>query len=130
MTALEELRALRDEDREVKKQYDRDRANKSYHNRKEMLAARRNNKELTARANEIRTDNKKRLVELRGNRCGDCKNKYPYYVYDFHHLDPKDKKSVVRFELKWERILEEAEKCVMLCANCHRILHHNKRIAA
>lgn len=46
----------------------------------------------------------------------------------FHHLDPKEK----LFELdsrtierkKDREIIEEFNKCILLCANCHSELHH------
>ena len=31
--------------------------------------------------------------------------------------------------VSWEKLTKEAEKCVMLCANCHRMLHHNHLIS-
>lgn len=50
-------------------------------------------------------------------------------VLDFHHRDPSEKveclgRSVVR---SYETILKEIEKCDVLCANCHRILHAEER---
>jgi hypothetical protein len=48
---------------------------------------------------------------------------------DFHHRVPSEKK----FELAniWgktrKQILEELEKCDVLCANCHRILHYEEK---
>jgi predicted HNH restriction endonuclease len=29
----------------------------------------------------------------------------------------------------WECIMEEAKKCIMLCANCHMITHHGSETA-
>jgi hypothetical protein len=31
---------------------------------------------------------KKQAVEHLGGQCADCGGVFPYYVYDFHHLDP------------------------------------------
>lgn len=46
---------------------------------------------------------------------------------DFHHLDPKTKLSSVSKLLNdhrsRKRILEEVQKCTVLCSNCHRKLH-------
>lgn len=49
---------------------------------------------------------------------------------EFHHADPKEKDfeiaSSSAYEWKWEIILEEINKCVCLCASCHRKVHHNR----
>jgi hypothetical protein len=44
-------------------------------------------------------------------RCADCGQSHPATL-DFHHLDPAK---------------EEIAKCVVLCANCHRIRHWNEK---
>ena len=64
-----------------------------------------------------------------GSKCNDCTVSYPtfpYVVFDFHHLNPKEK------DFNWDKlklqsaetIFEELNKCVLLCANCHRLRHH------
>jgi hypothetical protein len=47
-------------------------------------------------------------------------------IFDFHHIDKINKS----FELgdniesrKWEVVKQELDKCMMLCANCHRKQH-------
>jgi hypothetical protein len=68
---------------------------------------------------------KKQAVAYMGSRCVDCGGTFPYYVYDFHHLDPTRKE--VQFNSlrrrSWEKIKAELDKCILLCANCHRIRH-------
>ena len=46
-------------------------------------------------------------------------------AFDFHHTDPTTKDyDWNRLRLKsWEAIIGELAKCVLLCANCHRIRH-------
>ena len=80
--------------------------------------------------NIYKTNKRKIAVEHLGDKCVDCGNTYPSAVYDFHHL--RDKKecvaNMIRYNLKIETILEEVDKCVLLCANCHRIRHFNEDV--
>lgn len=83
-----------------------------------------------ARQMEARERGRKRklaAIERFGGKCKDCDNSFPPCVFEFHHLDPSKKDvnpSAAMFAPKWER---ELDKCVMLCANCHRIRHHIMR---
>lgn len=57
-------------------------------------------------------------------KCAKCGND-DYRVLEFDHLDKNDKSYNVGEGLKkgfgFESILQEIEKCQVLCANCHRI---------
>lgn len=57
--------------------------------------------------------------------CADCDRKYPYYVMDFDHRDPRTKianvSNLTRQAFSLELIQLELEKCDLVCANCHRI---------
>ena len=69
---------------------------------------------------------KLQLVTYMGGKCTDCAGIFPPRVYDFHHLDPsiKDPKATTLFRKGLTaEVIEELKKCVMLCANCHRIRH-------
>ena len=73
---------------------------------------------------------KQACVDYHGGKCADCGNTFPNPVYDFHHLaedrnNQKDKTigHMTHDCRKWETIQEELDKCVMLCANCHRMRH-------
>lgn len=50
---------------------------------------------------------------------------------DFHHKDPKKKLYAVGSMLERgfskENIMKEASKCMILCANCHRIEHFQEK---
>jgi hypothetical protein len=74
----------------------------------------------------ISKEQKRLAVEYKGGCCVDCGGKYPLPVYDFHHLDPTTKDSSIAVLLnRWgfEAAKEELDKCVLLCANCHRVRH-------
>lgn len=60
------------------------------------------------------------------NICGinDCR------VLEFHHTeDNKDINISEAISKGWslERLQGEIDKCIVVCANCHRILHWNKK---
>ncbi len=59
-------------------------------------------------------------------KCSKCGLK-DSRVLEFHHLiKTKDYKMICRLNsFSKTRIIEEAKKCIPLCANCHRILHYN-----
>ena len=44
---------------------------------------------------------------------------------DFHHLDPSTKSFTIGREQnrRWDSVVEEVNKCVCLCACCHRMVH-------
>ncbi|SRR6266566_1437803 len=79
-------------------------------------------------------ERKKRTLEklnmIRSERgCARCGN-MDFRVLVFHHLDQKTKNfDVCRcLTYGWKRILEEIEKCQVLCQNCHIIVEWEKRI--
>jgi hypothetical protein len=50
---------------------------------------------------------------------------------DFHHEDPATKTESVHRLIsngQYGKAYEELKKCIVLCANCHRIHHHEDRI--
>lgn len=75
---------------------------------------------------ELRRNNKSKAVAHMGSKCFDCNNSFPDCCYDFHHKDSSSVNDVPSTVLhgSWKRILEEMEKCLMLCSNCHRIRHN------
>lgn len=67
--------------------------------------------------------------EMKG--CERCKEKYEYYVLDLHHLEPEhkdDNVSVLLHSGSKKKVEEELKKCIVVCANCHRIIHHEQRV--
>ena len=68
---------------------------------------------------------KLRAIEYLGGSCLDCGGVFPFYVFDFHHLDGNTKSDNPSRSLRrsWEKAKVELDKCVLLCSNCHRGRH-------
>jgi hypothetical protein len=52
-------------------------------------------------------------------------------VLEFHHRDSDKKEdtisNIVQNGWSIKRLLKELKKCDVICANCHKIIHHEKR---
>lgn len=67
---------------------------------------------------------KKQAVEYKGGSCEDCGLVDPCMdIYDFHHIDPSTKDFAISGCRSFEAMKPELDKCVLLCANCHRKRH-------
>ena len=61
--------------------------------------------------------------------CRDCGNR-DYRVLEFHHSGEDKEFNISDRAFKHigsVRLEKEIKKCILLCANCHRILHYLKR---
>lgn len=73
---------------------------------------------------------KRKYVQYLGGRCECCGISLTdsnYAIFDFHHRNPTEKEMVwtkMRL-LSEEKVLQELNKCQLLCANCHRLVHQN-----
>ena len=65
---------------------------------------------------------------LKGGKCEICGYNKNIAALEFHHIDPNTKK----FQLDMrhfsnttlETLKQELDKCILICANCHRELHN------
>ena len=80
-----------------------------------------------AHVKSFRKRNKERAVEYKGGKCEHCLQTYQPAVFDFHHLDSstKHKDPGLMMSCSDEKLFKELDKCILLCANCHRIEHAN-----
>lgn len=68
------------------------------------------------------------LITYKGGKCEICGYDKNIAALDFHHINPDDKS----FQLdarhlsntNIEKIKEEVDKCILVCANCHREIHN------
>jgi len=72
---------------------------------------------------------KEKCVDYKGGKCQHCD--YDKYIgaLEFHHIDPKAKEFSIgnAATRAWEVVKPELDKCIMLCANCHREEHARQR---
>jgi hypothetical protein len=60
--------------------------------------------------------------------CVKCGQNHPA-TFDFHHVDSASKEASVNKLVRhraFKQAMEEVKKCLVLCANCHRIHHHEE----
>jgi len=79
-----------------------------------------------------KTGNRNRGAYLWGKvklKCTDCNRKYPQAVLDFHHPIGVIKTMALEYKA-WRgiagpkpEVVAEANQCLVLCANCHRLEH-------
>lgn len=62
-------------------------------------------------------------VEYKGGRCERCGYDRCIEALEFHHTDPSSKDFGIAYKghtRSWDKVRSELDKCIMLCANCHR----------
>tara|TARA_R110000787_G_scaffold9510_1_gene33147 strand:- start:446 stop:994 length:549 start_codon:yes stop_codon:yes gene_type:complete len=71
-------------------------------------------------------DFKQQCVDYKGGECQCCGYNNCNHALDFHHVDPKTKSfgiAKARRTKVTKKILEELDKCILVCSNCHREIH-------
>lgn len=74
---------------------------------------------------EVARRNKRQAVAYLGGKCRHCGFDGHNSAFDYHHIDPNEKDINFKSsrQWSWERLKQELDKCVLLCANCHRGVH-------
>jgi 5-methylcytosine-specific restriction endonuclease McrA len=84
-------------------------------------------KRKSKRKREIYDQIKKECDQYKLERgCAHCGYKEHAVALDFHHINPEEKTIEVSrvWKTGWkqqEKLKKEIEKCIILCANCHRV---------
>ena len=110
-------------------------ARRYYHSNKESCALRakewreKNKEYVLSKQREDKRLRKLWAIEYLGGKCNSCKQEFHPAVYEFHHTDPNTKENdpSKMLQLSLVRLQAELDKCVLLCANCHRLHHHGDR---
>lgn len=82
-------------------------------------------------------DKRRKAVKLKAidYKGGKCQNEICGYskcpdAMEFHHLNPDEKDFSISYSGKtrsWDKVKCELDKCILLCSNCHREIHHLNR---
>lgn len=108
---------------------------KYYHTNKDKCAEkaklwRENNKEyIKIKQREDKRKRKEQAIDYLGGKCHSCGGTFHPAIFEFHHIDPTtkgDKDPSKCLSLSWQKLQIELDKCILVCANCHRLIHHGK----
>lgn len=71
-------------------------------------------------------ERKLKAIAYLGGVCSKCGGSFHPACFEFHHPveEEKIKDPSKLLSHSWEVLVTELDKCVLLCANCHRIEHH------
>jgi len=71
-------------------------------------------------------------IKYKGAKCINCGYDRCYEALEFHHVNSSGKDfglSDKGYTRSWAKIKEELDKCVLLCANCHREVHSGMQLS-
>ena len=73
-----------------------------------------------------RTEVRDKAIEYAGGKCVCCNYDKFKDVLEFHHI--KKKSFVIgRRLVSWARLVEEINKCILVCPTCHKEIHTGHR---
>lgn len=71
---------------------------------------------------------KEKLIQHCGGKCIRCGYNKLNAALTFHHRNPEDKEFTIGGRnYSWERMKKEAEKCDLVCHNCHAEIHYENK---
>lgn len=74
---------------------------------------------------------RKILRDAKDKPCHDCGCIYPFYVMQLDHVKGEKKFNVadaISTGMSDKRLLDEIEKCQVVCSNCHAERTHKRRL--
>ncbi|MBI4121643.1 MAG: hypothetical protein HY470_01655 [Candidatus Ryanbacteria bacterium] len=67
-------------------------------------------------------------IAYKGGRCQVCGYRKYQGALDLHHINQKDKSFGIGdkgYTRSWQKVRAELDKCILVCANCHREVEGN-----
>ena len=86
---------------------------------------------LIAAVNKRRKKIRQMAIEYKGGKCIACGYNAYIEALEFHHINSNGKDFSISskgYARSWERVKKEIDKCVLLCANCHREMHAQAKV--
>lgn len=80
----------------------------------------------------LKAEKRALLVQIKDRPCADCGHKFPAPAMDFDHVRGTKKGNLATMagnQNSTETLLEEVSKCDVVCACCHRLRTHERRLA-
>lgn len=103
--------------------------------RKELSPIRKQQRLDALRGYSVEYRNKKKLqaVTYKGGKCEICGYDKCIRALEFHHLDSNEKDfniSSSQGDKRWNNqdFKAELDKCILVCSNCHREIHYEKKV--
>lgn len=65
-------------------------------------------------------------IKYKGGKCQCCGYDKCVEALEFHHIDPATKEFGIGengYTRSWNKTKQEIDKCILVCANCHREIH-------
>ena len=84
------------------------------------------------KSNEYRKTFMGWFIDYKKTLCCEICGENRYWVLDFHHKNPKEKDLEVALVVRQcskQKLFDEIKKCMVVCSNCHRDIHHKERDA-
>ena len=87
---------------------------------------------LIAAVHKRRKKIRQMAIEYKGGKCQKCGYDFCLEALEFHHRDMGEKDFSISskgYTRSWDCVKRELNKCVLLCANCHREIHAQQSAA-
>lgn len=75
---------------------------------------------------DFRRRRKNNLIQVAGGKCSICGYHKSNFALEFHHINPEEKSYGLSAKGNTHNLLldlKEVQKCILVCANCHREIH-------